>query len=48
VELSKQCKFRGCYHINEPACAVKETHVLASRYESYLLFQQEVLDLKRY
>ena len=48
VELSQHCKFRGCYHINEPSCAVKEANVLASRHESYLLFQQEVDDLKRY
>jgi len=47
-KLSEHCKFRGCYHINEPACAVKEGQVLPSRYESYLLFQQEVDELKRY
>jgi ribosome biogenesis GTPase len=48
VTLGAQCKFRGCYHLQEPGCAVKEQDVLASRYDSYVLFQQEVDDLKRY
>jgi ribosome biogenesis GTPase len=48
VTLSEQCKFRGCYHLQEPHCHVKDSNVLPSRYESYVLFQEEVLELKRY
>ena len=48
VTLGEQCKFRGCFHQQEPHCHVKQSSVLPSRYESYLLFQEEVLELKRY
>ncbi len=48
VTLGEQCKFRGCYHLQEPQCSVKQSNVLPSRYESYVLFQEEVLELKRY
>jgi len=48
MTLGEQCKFRGCYHLQEPHCHVKESNVLPSRYESYVLFQEEVLELKRY
>lgn len=38
-ELEGQCRFRGCAHIGEPDCAVKEKvesgEIAASRYESY-------------
>jgi ribosome biogenesis GTPase / thiamine phosphate phosphatase len=50
VEASAQCKFRGCLHINEPKCAVKnavETGDIPSyRYEHYLTFHQEIKDRK--
>ncbi|MEE1224114.1 MAG: ribosome small subunit-dependent GTPase A, partial [Clostridia bacterium] len=36
---SQACRFRGCSHINEPGCAVKEMtdngEMAQSRYESY-------------
>jgi ribosome biogenesis GTPase len=36
------CRFRGCVHINEPGCAVKEAvaagTIMQSRYENYRLF----------
>ncbi len=45
-ELSQGCKFRGCLHVNEPKCAVKEAlkngDVLPERYEDYLQFYEEV------
>jgi ribosome biogenesis GTPase / thiamine phosphate phosphatase len=50
VEVSEQCKFRGCLHINEPKCAVKkavETGDIPSyRYDHYLTFNQEIKDRK--
>jgi ribosome biogenesis GTPase / thiamine phosphate phosphatase len=46
------CRFRGCYHQNEPGCAVKEGvntgELNATRYEHYLLFLQEIQQEKRY
>lgn len=44
-ELSSTCKYKGCLHINEPACAVKEAlenrEIIKSRYDNYLLFIEE-------
>ena len=40
--FSSNCRFRGCVHLNEPGCAVKEAvaagEIMASRYENYKLF----------
>lgn len=48
---SPQCKFRGCFHLNEPKCQVidaKEKGLIASsRYEHYLAFLNEMKDRKR-
>ncbi|RXT15052.1 ribosome small subunit-dependent GTPase A [Ammoniphilus sp. CFH 90114] len=45
------CKFRGCTHLSEPKCAVREALELGmiapSRYESYKQFIQEIKDKKR-
>lgn len=45
-EASKDCKYNGCLHNNEPNCAVKEKvengSILKSRYENYLQFLNEV------
>lgn len=39
AEVKNNCRFRGCSHINEPDCAVKELiesgELAVSRYESY-------------
>lgn len=47
---SEACKFRGCLHIKEPKCAVKDAvesgEIEASRYEHYLQFLQEIIDRK--
>ncbi|MCH5211411.1 MAG: ribosome small subunit-dependent GTPase A [Oscillospiraceae bacterium] len=46
-ELTGQCRFRGCAHIGEPDCAVKEMvrsgKIAASRYESY----KELYEIQR-
>lgn len=49
-ELSSQCKFRACTHINEPKCKVKEAveagEILHSRYINYKLIYEEIKDQK--
>lgn len=46
------CKFRGCAHINEPACKVKEAveegAISKVRYENYKVLYQELKEVKRY
>lgn len=41
-QFSPKCRFRGCVHLNEPGCAVKEAvengDIMASRYTNYQLF----------
>ncbi|WP_138493105.1 ribosome small subunit-dependent GTPase A [Paenibacillus pinistramenti] len=48
---AEQCKFRGCSHLHEPACRVREAvesgAIAASRYEHYVEFYQEMKDKKR-
>ncbi|MBU5594604.1 ribosome small subunit-dependent GTPase A [Amphibacillus sp. MSJ-3] len=45
-----QCKFRGCMHINEPQCAVKDAlenkEIKEYRYQHYLDFYQEIKSRK--
>lgn len=49
-ELSHQCKFRGCTHLNEPKCKVKEEvengNILKSRYRNYQIITEEIKDQK--
>jgi ribosome biogenesis GTPase len=49
-EESSNCKFRGCLHLNEPKCAVKqaveENRIESFRYKHYLSFLQEIRDRK--
>ncbi len=49
-EASTMCKFRGCLHVKEPQCAVKEKvetgEIAAHRYEHYLQFLQEIIERK--
>lgn len=46
-----ECKFRGCMHVNEPKCAVKEAvnsgKIKDYRYEHYLQFIEEIKQSKR-
>jgi ribosome biogenesis GTPase len=50
-ELSPSCKFRGCTHVHEPGCAVlaalEAGDIIRSRYDHYLLFLEEMKDIKR-
>jgi len=46
------CRFKGCSHISEPDCgvkdAVKQGEVSKLRYENYKLLYQELKDAKKY
>ncbi|MCE5167946.1 ribosome small subunit-dependent GTPase A [Paenibacillus profundus] len=48
---AENCKFRGCTHIHEPSCQVKEAvangQIDKTRYEHYVLFFEEMKDKKR-
>lgn len=47
---SENCKFRGCLHLKEPKCGVKEAvesgEILLSRYQHYLDFLNEIKERK--
>ncbi|ANZ62126.1 ribosome small subunit-dependent GTPase A [Secundilactobacillus paracollinoides] len=47
---SVDCRFRGCVHVNEPGCAVKEQvangEIMKSRYDNYLLLYQTLKNQK--
>lgn len=52
VAYAPSCKFRGCAHISEPHCSVKEAveagTISQVRYDNYRLLYQELKDIKRY
>lgn len=49
-EKSHGCKFRGCTHLKEPKCAVKDAvengEIATERYENYVSFIEEIRDRK--
>ncbi|NOU76303.1 ribosome small subunit-dependent GTPase A [Paenibacillus sp. LMG 31458] len=49
--IAEGCRFRGCLHLHEPDCkvrdAVAEGVIAASRFDHYLLFLTEIKDRKR-
>lgn len=51
-EYEPYCKFRGCSHINEPDCGVKEAlaegKISSVRYENYKLLYEELKNMKKY
>lgn len=51
-DLSCNCKYSGCLHLNEPKCAVKEAlnngDILSSRYENYKQFIEEIKNRKKW
>lgn len=44
--MSTGCKFRGCQHLHEPKCAVKDQlaigEIAAFRYDDYLAMRTEI------
>jgi len=50
TQLQEMCKFRGCMHVNEPNCAVKNSvdtgELRKSRYEDYLQLLDEIQNRK--
>ncbi|MDE6213519.1 MAG: ribosome small subunit-dependent GTPase A [Lachnospiraceae bacterium] len=51
-EYEPSCKFRGCAHISEPACGVKEAmeagQISRVRYENYQALYRELKEVRRY
>lgn len=51
VKFSSECQFRGCNHVNEPGCKIKELvnsgKIMKSRYENYLYFLNEISSYKK-
>jgi ribosome biogenesis GTPase len=49
-ELRDRCRFRGCAHVMEPGCAVREAaeerHVAPERYESYKVLRVEAVEAR--
>lgn len=49
-KLSESCKYRGCLHLKEPHCAVKQAvetgEIEAYRYQNYVQFSEEIRDRK--
>lgn len=48
----ENCRFTSCLHFNEPNCEVKNQvdigNIEKSRYENYLLFLEEIKNIRRY
>lgn len=48
--IGQNCRFRGCLHLKEPGCAVKEAvtngTIMASRYKNYGQFHDLIADQK--
>ena len=49
-ELAANCKFRGCLHLKEPQCAVKDAVkngiIMKSRYDDYVQFHNLIANQK--
>ncbi|MBU3851719.1 MAG: ribosome small subunit-dependent GTPase A [Candidatus Paralactobacillus gallistercoris] len=50
VAAAPHCKFRGCQHVAEPGCAVKQLltagQIMSTRYDDYLQFRDELKQLR--
>lgn len=51
LKFSESCRFRDCYHINEPGCAVTAAvankEIPSKRYNNYVKYYEEIDDTKR-
>lgn len=51
-EFEDSCRFKGCVHMKEPSCRVKdalqEGKISKSRYENYAILYQEMKEKKKY
>lgn len=51
-KYGENCRFISCLHVNEPDCEVKkrveEGSIAKERYENYLLFLEEIKNIRRY
>ena len=51
-EYEKDCKFKGCVHMNEPICGVKQAvldgRIHSSRYENYVMLYEELKEKRKY
>ena len=51
VPYEPYCRFKGCMHISEPDCAVKEAFaegkIPASRYENYVMLAEELKNARK-
>lgn len=52
LQYEPYCRFRGCAHISEPSCGVKdaveEGAISRVRYDNYRILYQELKEIKRY
>lgn len=52
LQYEPVCKFRGCAHMSEPSCGVKEAveagKISRVRYDNYRMLYQELKEVKRY
>ncbi len=52
ASYASSCKFRGCAHISEPSCKVKEAveagAISQVRYDNYRVLYQELKNIRRY
>ncbi|WP_410768183.1 ribosome small subunit-dependent GTPase A [Fontibacillus sp. BL9] len=50
-QFAEECKFRGCSHLHEPGCkvrqAVEDGAIASGRYEHYVQFHEEMKEKKR-
>lgn len=51
-EYIGECKFRGCTHIHEPECKVKEAleegHIIKERYDTYVTYFNQLKEARRW
>ena len=51
-DYEERCRFRGCVHVSEPGCGVKEAlsegKISEVRYHNYTVLYNELKDRKKY